>query len=85
MVRDVVPAEVPLVLDLLLADLAVQLAAHRVHVQDVLWGVQEEGVDRRVSQCVIEEREKKDIYVYTETAKRLGEVMLMTRALISRD
>ena len=31
-----VAAQVPLVLHLLLADLALQLPAHRVHVQDVL-------------------------------------------------
>jgi hypothetical protein len=35
-VGDVVAPQVPLVLDLLLADLAVQLSAHRVHVQNVL-------------------------------------------------
>ena len=35
-VSDVVPPEVPLVLHLLLTDLAVHLPAHRVHVQDVL-------------------------------------------------
>ena len=36
-VSDVVPPEVPLVLHLLLTDLAVHLPPHRVHVQDVLW------------------------------------------------
>ena len=35
-VSDVVPPEVPLVLHLLLTDLAVHLPPHRVHVQDVL-------------------------------------------------
>ena len=33
---DVVPPQIPLVLHLLLTDLAVHLPPHRVHVQDVL-------------------------------------------------
>ena len=42
-VSDVVPPEVPLVLHLLLTDLAVHLPPHRVHVQDVLWTWREIG------------------------------------------
>ena len=42
-VSDVVPPEVPLVLHLLLTDLAVHLPPHRVHVQDVLWIDREMG------------------------------------------
>lgn len=34
--RDVMSPQIPLVLHLLLADLALQLLAHSVHVQDVL-------------------------------------------------
>ena len=34
---DVVPPQIPLVLHLLLTDLAVHLPPNRVHVEDVLW------------------------------------------------
>jgi hypothetical protein len=41
--RDVMSAQVPLVLHLLVADLAHHLPPHRVHVQDVLQQATEYG------------------------------------------
>ena len=42
MMSDMVPPQIPLVLHLLLTDLAVHLPPHRVHVQDVLMGGERE-------------------------------------------